>query len=119
LSGILWAVLAQPVPVQPLYPNGKPHHVTLQYGVNRADWQHLIGLPITLGVSALAFDDRIQAIKVILPTWVECQNEHPHVTVSWVDGVCPARANRMLAGEHEEISLGVDHLHARIEWLEQ
>lgn len=117
MPGILWAVLQSPLAIQPLFPEGSPHHITLQYGVDRKKWEHLIGLPLTVGAVAHCHNDRVQAIAVVLPTWVPCQNPHPHITVSWAAGVQPVEANVMLAGEHDWVSVAYP-IHTTIEWLE-
>jgi hypothetical protein len=117
MTGILWAVLKTPLTVQPLYPEGSPHHITLQYGVERGPWEEIIGLPMTVGAVAECHNARIQAIAVALPTWVQCQNPHPHITVSWVPGAQPVESNAMLAGEHHKAA--VDYpIHTTIEWVE-
>ena len=117
MTGILWAVLLEPLSVQPLYPEGSPHHITLQYGVEREYWENVIGLPMTAGVLELCHNDRIQAIRVALPTWVQCQNPNPHITVSWVTGAQPVEANVMLNGPHHSEALNIP-AHTIIEWLE-
>ncbi len=118
MVGILWAVISNPIALPPLYPNIQEPHVTLQYGVERSQWEHQIGLPMTVGVLEAAFNDRIQAIVVILPTWASCQNPHPHLTVSWVDGAAPVEANAMLSGDYRQQPIGQEVIHTTIEWLE-
>jgi len=117
MTGILWAVLQKPLAVQPLYSEGNPHHITLQYGVEREHWEDVIGLPMTAGALELCHGDRIQAIRVALPTWVQCQNPNPHITVSWVPGAQPVEANVMLNGPHHSELLSFP-VHTIIEWLE-
>lgn len=119
MVGILWAVVQQPIALPPLYPNGQAHHVTLQYGVERSQWDHLIGSPMIVGIAEAVYSDRIQAIKVILPTWASCQNLHPHITVSWVDDAAPVEANTMMvSGEYQQQTIEQEVIHTMIEWLE-
>lgn len=119
MTGILWAVVAEPIALQPLFSNGQAHHVTLQYGVERKQYEHLIGLPMTVGVLSAAHNDRIQAISVVLPTWAPCQNIHPHITVSWVNGATPVEANAMLlSGEYQQQEFKQEIIHTIIEWLD-
>lgn len=107
MKGILWAVLQKPLAVQPLFFEGSPHHITLQYGVEREAWDNIIGLPMTVGALELCHNDRIQAIRVALPTWVQCQNPNPHITISWVEGAQPVESNAMLNGSHHSEPLGI------------
>ena len=118
MTGILWAVLLEPLPVQPLYPEGSPHHITLQYGVEREQWKDVIGSPMTSGAIELCHDDRIQAIRVALPTWVQCQNPNPHITVSWVPDAQPVESNTMLNGPHhaEPLSIPIQTMIEFLEW---
>lgn len=118
MTGILWAVLQDTLSVRPLYSEGSPHHATLFYGVERKAWEEIIGLPMTISGIGLAHDSRIQAIRVVLPTWCPCQNPAPHVTVSWQPGVQPVEANAMLAaGDRIETDFDLA-IHTRIEFLE-
>ena len=97
MKGILWAVLLQDPPVSRLYSEGSPHHITLQYDVEKADWERYIGRLITVQCTALCSNERIQALKVKLP-WlsVPCANRNPHITVSWIEGASPVESNQML-----------------------
>ena len=117
MSGILWAVVQSPPALQPIFSEGTAHHITLQYGVEREAWEHLIGLPMTVGANAHCHNDRVQAIAVALPAWCPCQNSHPHITVSWTHGAQPVEANAMLATEHTRVDVGYP-IHTLIEWLE-
>ena len=118
MTGILWAVVQSPVALQPRYPAGKPHHVTLMYGVERKDWEHLIGLPVTVGVLEECWNDRIQAISVVRPSWVPCYNPHPHISVSWVEDANPVESNAMLNGEHESALVDFEYVTCVIEFEE-
>lgn len=117
MTGILWAVVRSPIQLQPLYPNGQAHHITLQYGVERELWADVIGLPVTVGAIAHCHNERVQAIAVALPTWVHCQNKNPHITVSWLDDATPVEANVMLQEEHKRIEVAYP-VHCQIEFLE-
>lgn len=100
-QGILWAVLAHPVPIPRRLSVGEPHHITLMFGTCISDWQHLIGRQFQATAIAEAWNERIQALQVSLPDWVPCQNAHPHISVSWAEGVTPVASNAMLEGVHE------------------
>jgi hypothetical protein len=43
-KSILWGVIQSPVIITPRYPQGQPHHVTLQFGVDCDDWKQWEGL---------------------------------------------------------------------------
>lgn len=103
--GILWAVPVESIVVQPKYSNVQQQHVTLAYGVDRADYENIIGLPAEITLIAEAWNDEVQAIRCVLPTWLPCQNKNPHLAISWVDESAPVKANLMLDGEHEEIEM--------------
>ena len=118
MTGILWAVLQSPLAVSALYCCGKPHHITLKYGVKRKLVEELIDLPLTVGVKGMAWNNRIQAVEVVLPTWVSCQTPHPHISVSWVKDAHPVEANTMLAADHNFKELEFDHLFTMIEFEE-
>jgi hypothetical protein len=118
MTGILWAVVQSPIALQPRYQSGKPHHITLQYGVERQSWEHLIGLPLTVGVLEECWNDRVQAISVALPTWASCSNPHPHISVSWGQDVNPVESNAMLNSEHNSAPVNFDHLICTIEFEE-
>lgn len=118
MTGILWAVPITPIALPRRYPNAQLHHCTLQYEVERAAMEHLIGLPVTIAVTEEVYSDRIQAVVVVLPTWLPCQNIHPHISVSWVDNATPVEANEMLEGEYQKSALDFDHVHCLIEWQE-
>lgn len=118
MTGILWAVLQEPPSVRTRYCCGKPHHITLQYGAERESWEHLIGLPMTAIAAQEAWNDRIQAIQVVLPTWVSCQNVNPHISVSWVRDAAPVESNAMLANDYQSASVDFDCVSTIIEWVE-
>lgn len=96
-KGILWAIPQQPIDIQPLYPNGEPHHITLQYGVEREPVSWMIGQEFEAIIWEHCWNDRVQALRVHVPTIFPCCNAHPHITVSWVDGAEPVESNTMLS----------------------
>jgi hypothetical protein len=53
-------------------------------------------------VWAEAWNDRIQALRVQLPEGIPYEEQDPHVTVSYCEGVEPVESNAMLQGIHEE-----------------
>jgi hypothetical protein len=118
MTGILQAVLISQLPVQPLFNNTQQHHITLAYGVDREPYNDLIGLPVTVAVVEICSNESIQAAQVILPNWIPCKNPIPHITISWIDGSAPIRANEMLQGEYLSEAPSVDHGSCIIEWLE-
>lgn len=101
MKGILWAVLTQPIQVTRRFSVGEPHHITLAFGASLDDWQHLVGRQFQATAIAEAWNEKIQAIQVALPNWVHCQNAHPHISVSWAEGVTPVASNAMLESVHQ------------------
>lgn len=97
-KGILWGVVQHPVNVTPRYSQGQPHHATLQFGVDRADWKHLEGVEFEATALYEAWNSRIQAVAVKLPD-IPCQNRYPHISVSWQSGVAPVESNLMFASK--------------------
>jgi hypothetical protein len=102
------------------FPNGKPHHVTLFFGVERSAFRQEEGRIVAIKAWGHAADDRIQAVAVDVPLDVPCGQKYPHITVSWQEGVKPAEANAMLAKAGQEggirqweMPLTLD---CRIEW---
>lgn len=116
-KGILWGVIQTPVNITPLYPIGQPHHVTLQFGVDRKDWTHLEGMEFEAKTLYEAWNGKIQAIAVKLPNEISCQNRHPHISVSWKTGVTPVESNLMLASKFR-YQLVNQTIKVKIEFLE-
>lgn len=116
-SGILWGVLAAPLAVRGKYSNGQPHHVTLQFGVDRADWEQWIGLEFEATATVEAWNGRVQAIALKLPDHIPCANQHPHVTVSWLTKASPVESNEML-GSRYSYRLFNQVVQFKIEFLE-
>jgi hypothetical protein len=117
MSGILWAVVQSPITWAPRFTQGRPHHCTLQYDVERKDWATWEGITFTAHAIAHCHDYAVQAIAIALPQEIPCANLHPHITVSWRQGHTPSESNQMLAGLHRRTS--VDYPIAMlIKWYE-
>lgn len=101
MTGILWAVLQSPIAIARRFPNGMPHHVTLQFGVERDDWSFLVGQAFSAFLESECWNEKIQALTIELPGGIPCQNAAPHLTVSWADGVSPVESNAMLSSLHQ------------------
>jgi hypothetical protein len=95
-KGILWAVLTEEPAVQRLYPNGTPHHVTLFYDVLREDWEQWIDITFEAHAIGLCYNNDVQVILLDMPSHIP-HKAHPHITVSYRDGVAPSASNHMLA----------------------
>lgn len=118
MTGLLWAVPITPIALPRRYSNGQASHCTLQYGVGKEQWEHLIGLSVTIGVLEECYDESIQAIAVVLPTDISCQNVNPHITVSWVNEAAPVLSNVMLASQHKKVPMDLEVIHCLVEWQE-
>lgn len=65
---------------------GEPHHVTLQYGVEKSTVDRLIGKRFIATLTELRQDDRAQAFRVVLPDDIAPfwkGDTIPHLTVSY------------------------------------
>lgn len=102
MQGILWGVVINRLNIKRIYSNGNPHHVTLQYGAYRGDWEQWIGKEFTATAVAHCHNEKIQAVKLALPSDIPCENVNPHITVSWVQGSSPVESNYMLLNPQEE-----------------
>ena len=102
MTGILWLAPRSPIAVPARYGNTQAQHLTLAYGVERSPYADIIGLPVTIAIVSEAWNGDNQALRAIIPSWLPCQNQNPHITISWVDGSTPVRSNLMLEGEHRE-----------------
>lgn len=122
-QGILWAVLTEPLPIEPIYPNGKPHHITLIYGATESVWKPWIGQEFLAYPFRSVNNDRIQAVEVALPDAVPCKNAYPHITVSWINDALPVESNQLLSerratpGYQEQFLTGFAPIKCRIEFL--
>ena len=100
-KGILWGVLITPINVERRYPCGEPHHITLQYGVEKSRWAKFLGKEFEAHAILEAWNSRIQAVVIQLPDFIPCSNTNPHISVSWEQGIKPVESNAMLAGKHD------------------
>lgn len=116
VKGILWGVIQHPVNITPRYPVGQPHHITLQFGVDHDDWKHLEGIEFEATALYEAWNGKIQAVAVKLPTDIPCQNRYPHISVSWKMGITPFESNLMLTTKfryrltHQTVRLKIEFL---------
>ena len=67
MKGILW--LTVPIGlvknlVQPIYPNGNPHHITLVFGTEEHLFKDILGKEVTVLAYENCWNDRIQAVRV-------------------------------------------------------
>lgn len=113
MKGMLWAVAPKeavlavaPARFEEVYAD----HVTLRFKVGEAPYQPWIGRRFQAAVTAEAWNDDIQAIRVELPADVRplCENEHPHVTVSARRGVSPKKSNALLEAPAHEAPLAAE-----------
>jgi hypothetical protein len=118
MKGILWAVIRKPVEIERRFPNGEPHHITLFYGIDKATYPKLIGCEFEALVWQEAWNDRVQALKVMLPYYIPHQITKPHITVSWANGAQPVESNEMLDGEYESRKVTSQIVPCRIEFYE-
>lgn len=120
MPGILWAVIQEPLELPRRFNNGQPHHCTLLYGCSNKLAERYIGLPLSLPIVSECWNDRIQAVQVIVPAGIpfDTNRPNPHVTVSYADGVQPVESNAMLAGEHQESEVKLDRIITTIEFLD-
>lgn len=119
VRGILWAVLQEPIAVLPIFPNGKPHHITLFYDVPRKDWEHMIGTDIDATAIANIFNKDIQAIAVLMPPHIP-HKANPHITVSYREGIEPVASNDLLLKNDDDrvIAPFTQKLKCKIEFFE-
>lgn len=107
MKGILWAVPLEPIviPLRHIHFPFQPH-ITLAYGVSRAECQHLIGVRFAAILVAEFWTEKVQAIGVKLPEGIECQLRVPHITLSWAEGASPNDSSEMLLGGKFARTLG-------------
>ena len=116
-KGILWGVIHSPLIITPRYLQGHPHHVTLQFGVERDDWKGLEGVEFEATALYEAWNGKIQAVAVKLPDCIPCANKYPHISVSWQNGISPVESNLMLASKFNHQLIG-QAIKLKIEFLE-
>lgn len=117
-KGILWGVIQHPIQIKQRYACGQPHHITLQFGVDRNLYQHLEGVEFEAIALYEAWNGSIQAIAVQLPSHITCANKYPHISVSWQKGVAPVESNVMLASRFNYHQLFSQVINCKIEFLE-
>jgi hypothetical protein len=116
-KGILWGVIQSPLTITKRYPYGTPHHVTLQFGVEREDWIDWEGKVFLASTLYEAWNGKIQAVALKLPKDIPCQIQTPHISISWCDGIKPYESNTMLASEFDS-QIIVSAYKFKIEFLE-
>jgi hypothetical protein len=99
-KGILWAVIQDQLLVDSLYEEGKPHHITLMFGVDKDEVEQYIGMSFNATAISNCWNEDIQAVLFELPLFVPINKGTPHVTVSYKKGVKSVESNNMLNGEH-------------------
>jgi hypothetical protein len=116
-KGILWGVIQSPLNIPGRYSQGQPHHVTLQFGVDRQDWKEWESLEFEATVLHEAWNGKIQAVAIKLPDCIPCANKYPHISVSWQSGISPVESNAMFASKfnYRLLSQGMN---LKIEFLE-
>lgn len=120
MKGMLWAVASreQVLAIAPArYEEIYADHVTLQFRVSRSECRPWLGRTFTAPVTAEAWDDEIQALRVQLPDELRalCDKAHPHVTVSARQFVRPKQSNQLLEAPANERRLNAS-LEFKIEW---
>jgi hypothetical protein len=75
-KGILWGVIQSSLIIPSRYPQGQPHHITLQFGVDRQDWKQWEGLELQATALYEAWNGNIQAVAVKLPDHIPCANKY-------------------------------------------
>lgn len=108
-TGVVWVTLDRDeIPVENTHGVAAAHcHVTLEFKADLGAWAPRLGLELEVVVEAVCFDGDIQAAVVRLPEgWGRTDGGVPHVTLSMREGVKPFASNKMLAGEHERLSVG-------------
>lgn len=125
MTGILWAVLTEPLSIDRRFSCGEPHHVTLAYGAEKTDFQMWLGTLIPVGCTFEWWGDgssltakQIQAVQVTLPPNVPFKLEVPHISVSWAEGVQAVEATAMIRSPSSHLRQFRRQLEARIEFYE-
>ena len=102
MKGILWAVLQEPIAVQPIFDQGSPHHITLFYDVEKSKYKKLIGIEFEATAIANIWDKDIQAIAVLMPKDIPCK-VNPHITVSYREGIKPVASNQLMVDDNNRV----------------
>ena len=101
-KGILWAVLQEPIAVLPIFPQGKPHHITLFYDVVKTQYEHLIDTEFEATAIANIWNKDIQALSILMPDSIPYKR-NPHITVSYHDGIAPSASNNLLVNDCDRV----------------
>ena len=102
MRGILWAVLQQPIVVLPIFKNGKPHHITLFYDVDKTQYQHLIGTEFKATAIFNIWNKDIQAIAMLMPQDIP-HKANPHITVSYREGIESVASNDLFKRDDDRV----------------
>ena len=111
------AVLLTPLEVQRIYSLGSPHHCTLQFEVDRKDFESWIGVEFSAIATSNCFDGNIQAVQIELSEHIP-HKALPHITVSYRQGIEPVAANSMLKSCNYDVLEFSQKLDFKIEFLE-
>ena len=82
--------------VPPVHPTVFAHHATIAFKPEAADLERYLemhGQPVRIPVTAVAVDDKAQAVLV----GIDSENEYPHITISVAEGVKPVYSNELMA----------------------
>lgn len=113
-KGILWALVrnreALDETVPPRFARHEAHHLTLRFGVDLTPYRALLGRRFQATVTAEAWNEEIQAVRVALPPELAalCENTHPHVTISRQPDTPAKRANALLEAPPNERQLSLE-----------
>ena len=85
-------------------------HVTLRFKVGPQPYRRWLHQRFTGRVTAEAWNDEIQALRVALPEPFAglCESAHPHITLSRRAGVAPKRSNALLEDPANERALDAE-----------
>lgn len=114
-KSILWAVLSEPLPIQPRFEIMKGHHITLVYSAEVEQYFAWVGKVFEATVTAEAWNNRIQAVRVKLPDGIPCTSVTPHITVSRISEAESLESNVMLLKPLQEVPVSFTVI-ARIEF---
>lgn len=105
-KGILQAIPLYPIAYTPRYPiTPQSLHITLAFGISQDLIDHWIDAEFWAEIIEEAWNDRVQAFKIKLPDWVMCQNQHPHIALSYVPDAAPVEANDIWKRGHNSQQL--------------
>jgi len=108
-KGIFWAVIDEHtqrwLQRQALFPKVFGRHIMLYFNVPYSTLKSWDGYEFSFSIPLLAWNNRVQAVSVILPANVPRDYPYPHITVSAQKGVSPVASNDMLKAVHKEVRL--------------